>query len=632
MKIEISGYKNIENLEMYIDDYKINMLFGMSGSGKSSIAEALQKKDLEENCTLGKNIKQEILINGEENSSNVLIYNNEIVNSFISSKDTDGMYKVLIDNQKEIKDAEDKLRVQIKELSNSLSVNRSIYDSYMNIKGDLGSPLTNAGKLKSNAKINDLKKSLKSVSHSKSLKVIEKMSIPKINWLKEGLEIKGDNDNCPFCEKIISRRRIRKIQMVASFQSKSLQNLHNVNNTHAASGFINNIDLTLKSIEKFEKELIKMIKATNDYSRTEEFVNNVLNLEITNIKPIELSKEFKELFGDVYNKAQKVFKNINRIKGLTIASDNKAKKVLSRRLSPLNNYLDKMSIPYKVEAQYARGTIKDYKIIHISDPEGIDRPRSLSYGEKNMISLLLFIYQCKAEMTDLVIIDDPASSYDDFRRNQLLKIIKNELKNKTVLILSHDGIFAKYALADTSLNRGRIYFYENYGGNTKFSEIGKDDFGDFYDFVIDRIKNTDDYYQKIVNLRLLYEGSHSIVYGYLSAIVHNESKDLVDKLLVQKGQTEKAIIEKIKNNNSELKNITIPYYTYPIHRDISNYSLIEKAFLLRENYEDELKDEGLLDEINDYVHINRKLKVCLNPYKYGFITKKLHSYIENKKW
>lgn len=51
MKIKISGYKNIENLEMYIDDYKINMLFGMSGSGKSSIAEALQKKDLEENCT-----------------------------------------------------------------------------------------------------------------------------------------------------------------------------------------------------------------------------------------------------------------------------------------------------------------------------------------------------------------------------------------------------------------------------------------------------------------------------------------------------------------------------------------------------------------------------------------------------
>ncbi|MBQ6216213.1 MAG: hypothetical protein IJK53_02410 [Erysipelotrichaceae bacterium] len=79
MKIKISGYKNIESLEMYIDDYKINMLFGMSGSGKSSIAEALQKKDLEENCTLGKNIKQEILINGEENSSNVLIYNNEIV-------------------------------------------------------------------------------------------------------------------------------------------------------------------------------------------------------------------------------------------------------------------------------------------------------------------------------------------------------------------------------------------------------------------------------------------------------------------------------------------------------------------------------------------------------------------------
>lgn len=41
MKINIKNYKNIENLTLDIEDNKINHIFGISGSGKSSIAQAL---------------------------------------------------------------------------------------------------------------------------------------------------------------------------------------------------------------------------------------------------------------------------------------------------------------------------------------------------------------------------------------------------------------------------------------------------------------------------------------------------------------------------------------------------------------------------------------------------------------
>lgn len=187
MDIKITGFKNIENLEMSLDDLKINLLFGMSGSGKSSIAEALLREDLEENVTIGKNIKQEILINNATSSSNIFVFNNYTSDQFISSKDTEGMYKVLIDNQNEIKDTEDKIKLQLKELSDSLLSNKSSYDAYLNMKKDLGSSLTRDNKLKSNSKINDLKKSLKRISHSKSIKEIEKMSFDKLDWLKRGI-------------------------------------------------------------------------------------------------------------------------------------------------------------------------------------------------------------------------------------------------------------------------------------------------------------------------------------------------------------------------------------------------------------------------------------------------------------
>ena len=54
MNIEISGYKSIEKCNLDITDNKINMIFGMSGSGKSSIASALSKKNIERNRTIGK--------------------------------------------------------------------------------------------------------------------------------------------------------------------------------------------------------------------------------------------------------------------------------------------------------------------------------------------------------------------------------------------------------------------------------------------------------------------------------------------------------------------------------------------------------------------------------------------------
>ena len=63
MIIKIQGYKNIESLNCKLVDNKINMVFGMSGSGKSSISGALNKEELERNATFGKRIEQEISIN-----------------------------------------------------------------------------------------------------------------------------------------------------------------------------------------------------------------------------------------------------------------------------------------------------------------------------------------------------------------------------------------------------------------------------------------------------------------------------------------------------------------------------------------------------------------------------------------
>ena len=61
MKINISNYKNIEELKLEIEDNKVNHIFGISGSGKSSIAKALSSQVTDDDVKVGKKIEECII-------------------------------------------------------------------------------------------------------------------------------------------------------------------------------------------------------------------------------------------------------------------------------------------------------------------------------------------------------------------------------------------------------------------------------------------------------------------------------------------------------------------------------------------------------------------------------------------
>lgn len=56
MELIIKNYKNIDELDLKLDERKINFIYGMSGSGKSSIAGAMNGEINENVVSYGKNI------------------------------------------------------------------------------------------------------------------------------------------------------------------------------------------------------------------------------------------------------------------------------------------------------------------------------------------------------------------------------------------------------------------------------------------------------------------------------------------------------------------------------------------------------------------------------------------------
>lgn len=65
----------------------------------------------------------------------------------------------------------------------------------------------------------------------------------------------------------------------------------------------------------------------------------------------------------------------------------------------------------------------------------------LSYGERNAFALALFMYNALNEDVDLVILDDPISSFDGNKKFAIINKLfmgSNSLKDKTVLLLTHE--------------------------------------------------------------------------------------------------------------------------------------------------------------------------------------------------
>lgn len=107
-KIEIKNFKNIKNIEFEYEEKKINMIYGISGSGKTTITKAItQPSDTLNNS---ENIpfedpqaKPEInVINGDPDIFE--LYNSDSVNEFIFERTGKNIYNVLYDENGELKE------------------------------------------------------------------------------------------------------------------------------------------------------------------------------------------------------------------------------------------------------------------------------------------------------------------------------------------------------------------------------------------------------------------------------------------------------------------------------------------------------------------------------------------------
>ena len=116
------------------------------------------------------------------------------------------------------------------------------------------------------------------------------------------------------------------------------------------------------------------------------------------------------------------------------------KRTIEKNREEINSFLENAGYKYHVEIEE---NIETYRLV-LKSNEGahISNVKSrLSYGERNAFALVLFMYSQLKENADLIILDDPISSFDKNKKYAIIAMLfrgEHSFRGRTVMMLTHD--------------------------------------------------------------------------------------------------------------------------------------------------------------------------------------------------
>ena len=653
MRLKLKNVKNISEVELNIIENKINVLCGMCGSGKSAIGLALTQQNLENYVTFGKN-KEDVKV--EIDPKDYCIDNCEIFNEesmkYISldNKENERIYNIIFSDETNLEE----LRNKIYNEFSKIYAQKSTFDKFIQDMDQVIKVLNkrkiseNKTSLTASSPVYKIQKEQEDPNNKFYINFIKRNNINYVNWLNEG---KNNNNfykvgKCPFCGRKMTESRINKIEKITTIKLENYQIISD------ASDVLEKVNIAVpdfsrkKDIQKLIKENEKRMKiyvfAKDLYKTIESYSYGEFDLDkISNIK---IPKELLEIYSQLYKEIKPTLDNLKEIRKEISILKSRTYKIINNSIKNLNEYLEKFDINYSFKklSYNTNSKTASIQLVHNKDKLEGNSFKCLSHGEKNLICLLLFLLSTKKQ---IIILDDPASSFDDNRRHKIFNLITQLSNDKTFLILSHDQLFAKYAVILkskqenlTKKNIGEIQYLINRNGNIDLIKIEEKDFEPLDKHIENFINQNKDmpYYRKIINYRLLLElkrnkhnKKHNLAYGYLSAILHQKSKEDILEELSKKGETEEtalaAVKKVIEKDLEKMPDNILEKFDY---NELTNY---EKIVWTRENLKVEKNKKSIKDELSEIVHHNSSYFISLNPYKYDIFSNWVFEIIKSKK-
>ena len=680
MNIEIRNCNNIECGEFTVAKGRLNIKYAVNGTGKSTIAKAFEAfinneenkiKELMPFKYYNKANSPDPELQNIDTFNSIAVFNEKYIENYIFQpneliKNSFEIFVKTSNYDVHIKEIEDLLRsVNVAfqthpELDELIDVFGKFIDGFGRAKNGYSAAGAIAKGIGKGNKISNIPKGLE--AYETYLK--DKDNIKWLKWQIDGKNYLNMAEQCPYCTaKMEESRKEIILQVSDEYETKSIEQLnkileifellypyfeentcqkiqeiaHNVADiTETQKAFllevkqqINNLCKqllrlkhigfhSLKDSEKIADELSKYKIDLSYYSH--------LNSKLT-VEKVEL---INSVLDDVLSKA-----------GLLQGAINKQKKhikdTIENNMIEINDFLFYAGYKYQVLIEYDE--VSEYHLVlrHKDYDQNIEAVSNhLSYGEKNAFALVLFMYEVLKNNPDLVILDDPISSFDGNKKFAIMNMLfmgKKCLKDRTVLLLTHEFntvIDAIKNMAHLFNPKPKAAFLSVKSGELSEEVINKDDIKSFVDIAKNSMKSDIDSLNKLVYFRRLEEirGGNTLSYQIVSNVFHKREKpcykdpdtgelrDLTDEeIIIGESEIKKEIpefdyqkeLEKTKNLNL-LKDI---YYSSG-----SNY---EKMQLYRIAFNENHENDIIKKFINETFHVENDYIFQVDPRKYDTV-------------
>ncbi len=704
MKIEIKNCNNITNWVICIEKNKLNIKFGINWTGKSTTAKSIQYK-VEKEQDLGKllpfslkkenpsNLKPEVIFDEEINS--VSIFNEEYVKTFLFKQEEllNNSFEVFIKSPTYIeieKNIEDQLDIIKKVFSDNQDLDQIILD-FENLSKSFKTTQSWLSDASAISKwvwsgfynIPDNLKEYKPFIQNKE------KCVSWLDWQDKGSAFIDLHDNCPYCVAPTDMGKKENIKSISSIYEKNviknfveiikvLENLWDYFSTNAKSK-LEEITQKTEWLTPEEKDYIVTIK-----SQIDNFLQRLKNLKsisFYNLKDDEKVEEkikglvikIDEVFDKLKSeKTEKIVKDFNDSLNKTLETITDLKKEIWKQKSEIkrlinthekniNQFLKNAGYKYKVLIKWE---VNDYKIKlqHVDyDSEISWWDQHLSFWERNAFALVLFMFETLYKKSDLIILDDPISSFDKNKKYAILQMLfreDNSFKWKTVLMLTHDiepVIDSVKALSDKFKGQTIAHFIESENWILSEKLIEKNNILTFTQ-ICDSIIRDDkiNIISKLIYLRRNFEilNDKWDEYQILSDLFHKRTKEEAkkDRQKRYENLSDNDFEKSFKKWEEELNKIITEFNYIKLLEIVLNISELVGIYDKLENGYEKLqlfriinweftKDDDFSDVmkkfINETYHIENDFIYQLNPREYNlipeFIVKECDDYINSLK-
>jgi len=236
MEVTITNCNNIDSGKIEITNNKLNIKFGINGTGKSTITRAIKysidsPEQLKELTPFKyRQTEPEVIpeININEEIESVLIFNEEYLNQFLFKEDEliSNSYEIFI-NTPEYKSSTNQIEQLLSEIKKVFSENENlskIITDFENLSKSFATTQTGLSKssalykgLKEGNKIQHIPESLK--GYSKLIK--DKNCVSWLDWQNKGEQFLEISEDCPYCTSPTLEKK-ETIKSVSTFYDKNV--------------------------------------------------------------------------------------------------------------------------------------------------------------------------------------------------------------------------------------------------------------------------------------------------------------------------------------------------------------------------------------------------------------------------